>query len=50
LSIGALCRSFRIPSLAPQAILGSLLVLMMSMGYFVAGQIIEALKFHITLP
>jgi XapX domain-containing protein len=47
--IGAFCRSFRIPSPAPQAIVGSLLVLMMSVGYMVAGQIIDLLHFHLTL-
>ncbi len=47
--IGAFCRSCKIPSPAPQAILGSLLVLMMSIGYLVTGQIIDLLHFHITL-
>jgi len=47
--IGAFCRSCKIPSPAPQAILGSLLVLMMSIGYLVTGQIIDLLHFHITV-
>jgi XapX domain-containing protein len=47
--IGAFCRSCRIPSPAPQAIQGSLLVLMMSIGYIVAGRIIDLLQFHPTL-
>jgi XapX domain-containing protein len=33
LAIGVACRLFRIPSPAPQAILGSLLVVGMSVGY-----------------
>jgi XapX domain-containing protein len=47
--IGAFCRWCRIPSPAPQAIPGALLVLMMSVGYIVAGRIIDLLQFHPTL-
>jgi XapX domain-containing protein len=49
LGIGAFCRSCKIPSPAPQAILGSLLVLTMSIGYIAAGRIIDLLQFHTTL-
>jgi XapX domain-containing protein len=48
--IGAFCRSCRIPSPAPQAIVGSLLVVTMSIGYIVAGKIIDLLQFHKMLP
>jgi XapX domain-containing protein len=47
--IGAFCRLCRIPSPAPQAIVGSLLVLMMSIGYIVAGHFIDLLQVHIAL-
>ena len=47
--IGAFCRLTKIPSPAPQAILGSMLVVSMSVGYIVAGQIIHLLQFHISL-
>jgi XapX domain-containing protein len=47
--IGAFCRSCRIPSPAPQALVGSLLVVMMSVGYIVANQIIALLQVHLTL-
>jgi XapX domain-containing protein len=47
--IGAFCRWCRIPSPAPQAIQGSLLVLMMSVGYIAAGQIIHLLQLHLTV-
>jgi XapX domain-containing protein len=36
--IGAVCRFAGIPSPAPNAILGSLLVVSMSLGYVTAGQ------------
>jgi XapX domain-containing protein len=38
LSIGAVCRLARIPSPAPNALLGSLLVVAMSVGYIVADR------------
>ena len=47
--IGVFCRSCRIPSPAPQAILGSLLVVTMSLGYMAAGRIIDLLQVHIAL-
>jgi XapX domain-containing protein len=37
-AIGALCRVARIPSPAPNALLGSLLVVAMSTGYMVVEQ------------
>lgn len=37
--IGVFCRLCKIPSPAPQAILGSLLVVAMSAGYVVAGHL-----------
>jgi len=37
-TIGAVCRLARIPSPAPNALLGSLLVVAMSVGYLVAGR------------
>jgi XapX domain-containing protein len=37
-AIGAVCRLARIPSPAPNALLGSLLVVAMSTGYIVAEQ------------
>ena len=48
--VGAFCRLCRIPSPAPQAIVGSLLILAMSSGYLVAGQLIDLLQFHLVLP
>jgi XapX domain-containing protein len=36
-AIGAVCRLARIPSPAPNALLGSLLVVAMSVGYIAAG-------------
>lgn len=42
--IGAFCRLTRIPSPAPQAILGSLLVVVMSVGYVTAGHVIDHLQ------
>jgi XapX domain-containing protein len=36
-TIGAVCRLARIPSPAPNALLGSLLVVAMSVGYIAAG-------------
>jgi len=38
-SIGAVCRLARIPSPAPNALLGSLLVVAMSVGYIAAGRV-----------
>ena len=38
--IGVFCRVARIPSPAPQAIIGSLLVVAMSTGYVVADRLI----------
>jgi XapX domain-containing protein len=38
LAIGAVCRLARIPSPAPNALLGSLLVVAMSVGYIVADR------------
>ena len=46
--IGAFCRLMRIPSPAPQAIVGSLLVVTMSIGYVTAGQAIDRLKWRAT--
>jgi XapX domain-containing protein len=37
-AIGAVCLLARIPSPAPNALLGSLLVVAMSVGYIVAGR------------
>jgi XapX domain-containing protein len=37
-AIGAVCRLARIPSPAPNALLGSLLVVAMSVGYIAAGR------------
>jgi XapX domain-containing protein len=37
-AIGAVCRLVRIPSPAPNALLGSLLVVAMSVGYIAAGR------------
>jgi XapX domain-containing protein len=37
---GAVCRVARIPSPAPNALLGSLLVVAMSVGYIAAGRIL----------
>jgi XapX domain-containing protein len=37
-TIGAVCRLARIPSPAPNALLGSLLVVAMSVGYIAAGR------------
>jgi XapX domain-containing protein len=42
--IGAFCRLTRIPSPAQQAILGSILVVIMSIGYVVTGQVWLACK------
>jgi XapX domain-containing protein len=44
--IGAFCRLTKIPSPAPQAILGSLLVVAMSVGYVAAGRVIDHLQLH----
>jgi XapX domain-containing protein len=38
LAIGAVCRLARIPSPAPNALIGSLLVVAMSVGYIVADR------------
>jgi XapX domain-containing protein len=37
-AIGAVCRLAKIPSPAPNALLGSLLVVAMSVGYIAAGR------------
>ena len=50
LGIGAFCRLLRIPSPAPQAILGSMLVVTMSVGYVVTGQVIDRLKARAIAP
>ena len=42
--IGAFCRLMNVPSPAPQAIMGSFLVVTMSVGYVTAGQVIDRLK------
>ncbi|WP_429633198.1 DUF1427 family protein [Tunturiibacter psychrotolerans] len=42
--IGAFCRLTRIPLPAPQAIVGSILVVTMSIGYVVTGRVIDRLK------
>jgi XapX domain-containing protein len=39
-AIGAVCRLARIPSPAPNALLGSLLVVAMSVGYIAAGRVL----------
>jgi XapX domain-containing protein len=39
--IGAVCRIVRIPSPAPQALMGSLLVVPMSLGYITETQFIS---------
>jgi XapX domain-containing protein len=39
--IGAVCRIVRIPSPAPQALMGSLLVVAMSLGYTTETQFIS---------
>ncbi len=39
--IGIFCRLIRIPSPAPQAIIGSLLVVAMSTGYVVADRLMD---------
>jgi XapX domain-containing protein len=39
--IGIFCRVARIPSLAPQAIIGSLLVVAMSTGFVVADRLMD---------
>ena len=48
--IGAFCRLARIPSPAPQAILGSMLVVTMSVGYVVTGQAMDRLKARAITP
>jgi XapX domain-containing protein len=40
LAIGAMCRLVRIPSPAPNAILGSLLVVAMSVGYVLTDKLL----------
>jgi XapX domain-containing protein len=42
--IGAFCRLIKIPSPAPQAIVGALLVVTMSVGYVAAGKAIDRLQ------
>jgi XapX domain-containing protein len=42
--IGAVCRFAGIPSPAPNAIIGSLLVVSMSLGYVTAGQYLHKSK------
>lgn len=42
--IGVFCRVAKIPSPAPQAIVGGLLVVTMSVGYVVANRMIERLE------
>jgi XapX domain-containing protein len=44
--IGAFCRLIRVPSPAPQAIVGSLLVVTMSVGYVTAGRMIDRLRWR----
>jgi XapX domain-containing protein len=39
-AIGAVCRLVRIPSPAPNALLGSLLVVAMSVGYIAAARVL----------
>ena len=39
-AIGVVCRVARIPSPAPNALLGSLLVVAMSVGYLAAGRVL----------
>jgi XapX domain-containing protein len=48
-AIGAFCRLTNIPSPAPRALLGSLLVVAMSLGYVVASRTIDLFQFHIAL-
>lgn len=47
--IGAFCRLTRIPSPAPQAIVGSLLVVTMSIGYLAANTVIDSLQRRVTV-
>ena len=47
--IGAICRMTRIPSPAPQAIVDSLLVVTMSVGYLAAGSAIDRLQRRVTV-
>jgi XapX domain-containing protein len=42
-AIGAVCRLARIPSPAPNALLGSLLVLAMSVGFILAERVLARL-------
>jgi XapX domain-containing protein len=42
--IGAFCRLLKIPSPAPQAILGALLVVAMSAGYVMAGRVVDRIQ------
>jgi XapX domain-containing protein len=42
--IGAFCRLVKIPSPAPQAIVGSLLVVAMSVGYVATARVIDHLQ------
>jgi XapX domain-containing protein len=48
--IGVFCRLTRIPSPAPQAILGSMLVVTMSIGYVVTGRVVDRLKAQAIVP
>jgi XapX domain-containing protein len=50
LGIGGFCRLLRIPSPAPQAIPGALLVVMMSVGYVVTDQVIDRLQRRTIAP
>jgi XapX domain-containing protein len=47
-AIGAFCRLVRIPSPAPNALLGSLLVVAMSVGYIAAERVLA--RPHDSLP
>lgn len=48
--ICAFCRLTRVPWPAPEAILGSILVVTMSVGYVVTGQITDRLKAQAIVP
>lgn len=48
--IGVMCRVIRIPSPAPQALLGSLLVVTMSLGYITAERWLQVHQTTVSSP
>ncbi len=48
--IGVICRVVRIPSPAPQALTGSLLVVTMNLGYITAERWLQVHKTTVSLP